>query len=350
MTSARCRDHVDDPAISMTIGTNTSPMIGKIKGHKLTARMVKDRLDRELVGNVSLKIARHRPPRRVGGAGPRRAGARHPRRADAPRRLRAHRRQADSRHQAGRRQDARAVSSSSRSTCRRSSSAPSPSCWPPARAAWRACPTTAPAGCGWSSSCPPAGSSASAPSSSRSPAAPGSPTRSLTATTPGPDRSSRGSNGSIVADRAGVVTPFAIVALQERMTFFVEPTQEVYEGMVVGENSRADDMDVNITKEKKLTNMRQSTSDEFERMTPSRRLTLEESPRVRPRRRVRRGHPGVRPHPQGGAGSELARSARRRTSSGPTRPESALPTVATEPHRARTERSAHILSTVELND
>ncbi len=83
-------------------------------------------------------------------------------------------------------------------------------------------------------------------------------------------------NGSIVADRAGVVTPFAMIALQERMSFFVEPTQEVYEGMVVGENSRADDMDVNITKEKQLTNMRQSTSDAFERMTPSRKLTLEE--------------------------------------------------------------------------
>jgi GTP-binding protein len=83
-------------------------------------------------------------------------------------------------------------------------------------------------------------------------------------------------NGSIVADRAGVVTPFAIVALQERMTFFVEPTQEVYEGMVIGENARNEDMDVNITKEKQLTNMRQSTSDVFERMTPSRILTLEE--------------------------------------------------------------------------
>jgi GTP-binding protein len=85
------------------------------------------------------------------------------------------------------------------------------------------------------------------------------------------------SNGSIVADRAGVVTPFAIIALQERMTFFVNPTEEVYEGMVIGENSRTDDMDVNITKEKKLTNMRQSTSDTFESMTPPRQLSLEES-------------------------------------------------------------------------
>lgn len=61
------------------------------------------------------------------------------------------------------------------------------------------------------------------------------------------------------------------------MSFFVQPTQEVYEGMVVGENSRADDMDVNITKEKKLTNMRAASSDTFESMTPPRLLTLEES-------------------------------------------------------------------------
>jgi GTP-binding protein len=73
------------------------------------------------------------------------------------------------------------------------------------------------------------------------------------------------------------VTPFAMIALQERMSFFVQPTEEVYEGMVIGENSRADDMDVNITKEKKLTNMRSSTSDSFESMTPPRVLTLEES-------------------------------------------------------------------------
>ncbi len=67
-----------------------------------------------------------------------------------------------------------------------------------------------------------------------------------------------------------------MIALQERMSFFVEPTQEVYEGMVVGENSRAEDMDVNITKEKQLTNMRSSTADTFEKLTPSRRLSLEE--------------------------------------------------------------------------
>ena len=68
-----------------------------------------------------------------------------------------------------------------------------------------------------------------------------------------------------------------MINLQERGTFFVEPTSEVYEGMIVGENSRADDMEVNITKEKKLTNMRSSTADTFENLTPPKKLTLEES-------------------------------------------------------------------------
>jgi predicted membrane GTPase involved in stress response len=65
--------------------------------------------------------------------------------------------------------------------------------------------------------------------------------------------------------------------LQERGTLFVPPTTEVYEGMVVGENSRADDMDVNITKEKKLTNVRSSTADVLERLAPPRLLSLEQS-------------------------------------------------------------------------
>src|SRR4029079_7645281 len=68
-----------------------------------------------------------------------------------------------------------------------------------------------------------------------------------------------------------------MIKLQERMSFFVQPTSEVYEGMIVGENSRADDMDVNITREKQLTNMRAASSDTFENMTPPRNLTLEES-------------------------------------------------------------------------
>ncbi len=83
-------------------------------------------------------------------------------------------------------------------------------------------------------------------------------------------------SGSLVADRAGSTTSFAIANLQERGSLFVEPGDVVYEGMVVGENSRADDIDVNITKEKKLTNMRSSTADEFERLVPARKLSLEQ--------------------------------------------------------------------------
>jgi GTP-binding protein len=68
-----------------------------------------------------------------------------------------------------------------------------------------------------------------------------------------------------------------MVNLQERGSLFTEPTTEVYEGMIVGENSRADDMDVNITKEKKLTNVRAASSDNFEKIVPPRALSLEQS-------------------------------------------------------------------------
>ncbi|MER6185554.1 translational GTPase TypA [Streptomyces sp. NPDC001652] len=84
-------------------------------------------------------------------------------------------------------------------------------------------------------------------------------------------------NGSLVADRAGAVTAFAMTNLQERGVLFTEPGTEVYEGMIVGENSRADDMDVNITKEKKLTNMRSAAADSFEAIVPPRKLSLEQS-------------------------------------------------------------------------
>jgi GTP-binding protein len=83
--------------------------------------------------------------------------------------------------------------------------------------------------------------------------------------------------GALVADRAGASTAYAIWGLQERGELFVGPGAEVYEGMIVGENSREADMDVNITKEKKLTNMRSSTADEAIRLIPPRELTLEKA-------------------------------------------------------------------------
>jgi GTP-binding protein len=84
-------------------------------------------------------------------------------------------------------------------------------------------------------------------------------------------------SGSLVADRSGVVSSFALFNLQERGTMFVSPGTEVYEGMIIGENSRSDDMDVNATKEKKLTNMRSSTGDELERLIPPKLLSLEQA-------------------------------------------------------------------------
>ena len=266
---------VDDPAISMTVGTNTSPMIGKVKGHKLTARMVKDRLDRELVGNVSIKLVDIGRPDswEVQGRGElalailveqmRREGfeltvgkpqvvvkqvngkVHEPFEhltIDAPEEHLG----AITQLLAARKGRMEGMSNHGTGWVRMEFIVPSRGL-----IGFRTEFLTITRGSGI----------ANAVSHGYEAWAGEIITRT---------------NGSIVADRAGVATPFAMVALQERMSFFVEPTQEVYEGMVVGENSRADDMDVNITKEKQLTNMRQSTSDTFERMTSSRKLTLEE--------------------------------------------------------------------------
>jgi len=83
--------------------------------------------------------------------------------------------------------------------------------------------------------------------------------------------------GALVADRSGPATAYAIANLQERGEMFIMPTTPVYEGMIVGENSRPSDMDVNITKEKKQTNMRASTADEAIRLIPPRLLSLEQA-------------------------------------------------------------------------
>ena len=83
--------------------------------------------------------------------------------------------------------------------------------------------------------------------------------------------------GSLVADRRGPATSFALLNLQERGSMFVSPGDELYEGMVVGENARAEDLDVNATKEKKLTNIRSSTADELVRLIPPRPMSLEQA-------------------------------------------------------------------------
>jgi len=84
-------------------------------------------------------------------------------------------------------------------------------------------------------------------------------------------------NGALVADRAGTATTYALHNLQERGELFLRPGTEVYEGMIIGENAKAADLVVNVTKEKKLTNMRSSTSDEAIRLVPYRELSLEQA-------------------------------------------------------------------------
>src|SRR5207237_2935291 len=84
-------------------------------------------------------------------------------------------------------------------------------------------------------------------------------------------------SGSLVADRRGQATAVAIENLQERGSLFIAPTDELYEGMVVGENARREDLDVNASKPKKLTNMRAASADELVRLIPPRPLSLEQA-------------------------------------------------------------------------
>jgi GTP-binding protein len=84
-------------------------------------------------------------------------------------------------------------------------------------------------------------------------------------------------NGSLISDRQGIATSYALLSLQERGVIFISAGTEVYEGMIIGENARTESMDVNPTKEKKLTNMRSSTSEVFEKLTPPTILNLEQA-------------------------------------------------------------------------
>ncbi|OFR59444.1 MULTISPECIES: translational GTPase TypA [Rothia] len=267
---------VDDPAISMTIGINTSPLAGRVKGAKVTARQVKDRLDRELIGNVSIKVLPTQRPDawEVQGRGElalailveqmRREGFEltvgkpqvvtktidgkvyEPMEhmiIDVPEEYLG----AVTQLMAARKGRMENMANHGTGWVRMEFAVP-------ARGliGFRTQFLTETRGAGISSS------------------------YSIEHEPWAGDIEYR-TNGSLIADRAGVVTPYAMINLQERGTFFVEPTSEVYEGMIVGMNSRADDMEVNITKEKKLTNMRSSTADNFENLTPPKKLTLEES-------------------------------------------------------------------------
>ena len=266
---------VDDPAISMTIGINTSPMAGRVQDAKVPARQVMDRLDRELIGHASIKVLPTQRPDawEVQGRGElalailveqmRREGFEltvgkpqvvtktidgklyEPMEhmiIDVPEEHLG----AVTQLMAARKGRMENMSNHGTGWVRMEFAVP-------ARGliGFRTQFLTETRGAGISSS------------------------YSIDPEPWAGDIEYR-TNGSMIADRAGVVTPYAMINLQERGTFFVEPTSEVYEGMVVGMNSRADDMEVNITKEKKLTNMRSSTADSFENLTPPKKLTLEE--------------------------------------------------------------------------
>ncbi|MGM0385658.1 MAG: translational GTPase TypA [Actinomycetota bacterium] len=267
---------VDDPAIAMTIGINTAPLAGRVKGSKVTARQVKDRLDRELVGNVSLKVLPTERPDswEVQGRGElalailveqmRREGFELTvgkpqvltRTIDGKVNEPIERMTVDvpeeylgtvTQLMASRK--GRMVTMANHGTG-----------WirmeflVPARGliGFRTRFLTETRGTGIASSIAEGYEPWAGPIEFRT-------------------------TGSLVADRSGVATPYAMLNLQDRGSFFIEPTSEVYEGQVVGENTRSEDMDVNITREKKLTNIRSSTSDVFENIAPPRKLTLEES-------------------------------------------------------------------------
>jgi GTP-binding protein len=267
---------VDEPAISMTIGTNTSPLVGRVKGSKVTARMVKDRLDKELVGNVSLRVLPTERPDawEVQGRGELALAILVEQMRRESYELTVGKPQVVTREIDGK------------------------LCEPVERLTIDAPEDYLGAitqllatrkarmeqlvnhGTGWIRMewlVPARGLIGFRTEFLTDTRGTGILNHVFESYEPWFGQLRTRNNGSLVADRAGVVTPFAMTNLQERGSLFVEPTSEVYEGMLVGENSRADDMDVNITKEKKLTNMRQSTSDETEKLIPPRKLSLEQA-------------------------------------------------------------------------
>lgn len=267
---------VDDPAISMTIGTNTSPLAGRVKGHKLTARQVKDRLDRELIGNVSLKVLPTERPDawEVQGRGElalailieqmRREGFE----------LTAGKPQVVTKEIDGKTYEpmeqmtidvpedylGKVTELMAARKGKLQTMSNHGTGWVrlifrvPARGliSFRSKFLTETRGSGIASSI-------------------------ADGYAPWQGAITRRQSGSLVSDRAGKSTPYAMIQLQERGSFIIQPGSEVYEGQIVAENPRGEDMDVNITREKKQTNMRSSTADAFEGLVPPRVLTLEES-------------------------------------------------------------------------
>ncbi|GAB3485679.1 GTP-binding protein TypA/BipA [Flexivirga lutea] len=267
---------VDEPAISMTIGTNTSPMVGRVRGSKVTARMVKDRLDRELIGNVSLRVLPTERPDawEVQGRGElalailveqmRREGYE----------LTVGKPQVVTKEVDGKLHEP--VEHLTIDTPEEYLGTITQIM--AARKARMEQMTNH--GTGWVRMefvVPSRGLIGFRTEFLTETRGTGIANHVFSGYEPWHGTITTRLSGSLVADRSGAVTSYAMVNLQERGVLFVEPSTEVYEGMIVGENSRADDMDVNITKEKKLTNVRASSADNFEKIFPPRKLSLEQS-------------------------------------------------------------------------
>ena len=266
---------VDEPAISMTIGTNTGPLAGREKGTKVTARLVKDRLDRELIGNVSLKVLNTERPDawEVQGRGElalailveqmRREGYE----------LTVGKPQVVTREVNGKLHEP---------VERLTIDAPEE---------YLGTITQLLAvrkgrmeqmvnhGTGWVRMeflVPARGLIGFRTEFLTDTRGTGIANHVFDGYEPWFGEISTRPSGSLVSDRTGVATSYSMTNIQERGTLFIEPGTEVYEGMVVGENSRSDDMDINIVREKKQTNVR-SNADEFEKLVPPRKLSLEQS-------------------------------------------------------------------------
>ena len=267
---------VDEPAISMTIGINTSPMVGRVKGTKITARLVKERLDRELVGNVSLRVlATERPDAwEVQGRGELALAI-----------LVEQMRREGYELTIGKPQVVtRTIDNKVHEPVERLT-VDAPEDYMGAITQMLSVrkgrmENMVNHGTGWMRM------DWLVPSRGLI----GFRTEFLTETRgmgiahhvfekfePWFGDLRTRPNGSLVADRAGQAMTYAMFNIQERGTLFVEPGTEVYEGMIIGENSRTDDMDVNVTKEKKLTNIRSATGEELERLMPPRKLSLEQA-------------------------------------------------------------------------
>ncbi|MGH3331727.1 MAG: translational GTPase TypA [Nocardioidaceae bacterium] len=266
---------VDEPAISMTIGTNTSPLAGRVKGSKVTARLVKDRLDNELVGNVSINVLPTQRPDawEVQGRGElalailveqmRREGFE----------LTVGKPQVVTREINGKVHEP---------VERLTIDAPEEYLGTitqllAVRKGRMEQMTNH--GTGWVRMeflVPARGLIGFRTEFLTDTRGTGIAHHVFEGYEPWAGEIRSRASGSLVADRAGAATSYAMTNLQERGVMFVDPTTEVYEGMIVGENSREDDMDVNITKEKKQTNVRSSTSDNFEKLIPPKKLSLEQ--------------------------------------------------------------------------